>query len=412
MQKKNIASLSLAASAGGFLATIPVAEMGFLGGMVHHGFLAATIGGLADWFAVTALFGKPLGISYRTDILRRNRPRIMEAIVDYAADDLLSTEHIMDAVRDMDMAQMMIDYFLHRDGTAKLEKTLDAVLIEVAASIDIPVAVARIAPLIRQEMARMPLEVNLLQFFQILAEDRYCHRFLRVLLDVAQRALHAPEVQDVLRANIAIVRRHYEDGASARSMIFDLFSITDEFLCEMLTSRIEAYLASAMTESEESHTALHNGFAALLRHWAESEELERILKEWKSRHIGDFDIEAPMTRWLERNLRTEHPAWLETIHQLLEQKIADFADQQSMQRRFDAFAKKIIEQELHEHHDALRGMIRSRLDEFSDDALVEFVETRIEDDIQMIRVNGAAVGSLVGMLLYAIVFLLEWGLGE
>ena len=38
-----------------------------------------------------------------------------------------------------------------------------------------------------------------------------------------------------------------------------------------------------------------------------------------------------------------------------------------------------------------------------------FVEEKVEDDIQMIRINGSVVGSIVGMLLYAIVFIAEGG---
>ena len=91
MQKKNKANLALGISAAGFVGTLAAGGSGFAAGLFHHGFLAATIGGLADWFAVTALFRKPLGISYRTDVLRRNRKRIMDAIVTFASDDLLST---------------------------------------------------------------------------------------------------------------------------------------------------------------------------------------------------------------------------------------------------------------------------------------------------------------------------------
>ena len=76
MQKKNKANLALGISAAGFVGTLAAGGSGFAAGLFHHGFLAATIGGLADWFAVTALFRKPLGISYRTDVLRRNRKRI------------------------------------------------------------------------------------------------------------------------------------------------------------------------------------------------------------------------------------------------------------------------------------------------------------------------------------------------
>ena len=72
MSKKTQATLVLVIMFLGFIATYKLDS--FWGLLLNHGFLAALIGGLADWFAVTALFRKPLGfISYRTEILPRNR---------------------------------------------------------------------------------------------------------------------------------------------------------------------------------------------------------------------------------------------------------------------------------------------------------------------------------------------------
>ena len=42
---------------------------------------AALIGGVADWFAVTALFRRPLGFPYHTAILPRRRNQLIQAIV-------------------------------------------------------------------------------------------------------------------------------------------------------------------------------------------------------------------------------------------------------------------------------------------------------------------------------------------
>ena len=38
------------------------------------------IGSVADWFAVTALFRKPLGISFHTELIPRNRDKIIGGI--------------------------------------------------------------------------------------------------------------------------------------------------------------------------------------------------------------------------------------------------------------------------------------------------------------------------------------------
>ena len=48
MQKKNKANLALGISAAGFLGTMAAGGSGFVMGLFHHGFLAATIGGLAE----------------------------------------------------------------------------------------------------------------------------------------------------------------------------------------------------------------------------------------------------------------------------------------------------------------------------------------------------------------------------
>ncbi|MBR0103790.1 MAG: DUF445 family protein, partial [Selenomonadaceae bacterium] len=106
LENKTKATATLAASALCALSTLPEisplkfimtgATGGFILGLLNHGFLAATIGGMADWFGVTALFRKPLGIGFHTEILRRNRGRIMEAIVEFVGTDLLSTKNIME----------------------------------------------------------------------------------------------------------------------------------------------------------------------------------------------------------------------------------------------------------------------------------------------------------------------------
>ena len=47
-------------------------------GLYHACLGAAMIGGLADWYAVTALFTKPLGIPFKTAILPRSKERLIQ----------------------------------------------------------------------------------------------------------------------------------------------------------------------------------------------------------------------------------------------------------------------------------------------------------------------------------------------
>ena len=62
-EAKYIATVSLGVMGAGFLATLPAPVSSTVWGtFLQGGFEAGVVGGLADWFAVSALFRHPLGI--------------------------------------------------------------------------------------------------------------------------------------------------------------------------------------------------------------------------------------------------------------------------------------------------------------------------------------------------------------
>ncbi|MDD4297106.1 MAG: DUF445 family protein [Eubacteriales bacterium] len=66
----------------------------FFAGLLAFTFEAALVGGIADWFAVTALFKKPLGFPWHTAIIPNNRDSIIKSVSDLVSNELLSTEAI------------------------------------------------------------------------------------------------------------------------------------------------------------------------------------------------------------------------------------------------------------------------------------------------------------------------------
>ena len=66
---------------------------------------AAMVGGLADWFAVTALFRHPLGLPIpHTAIIPRNKDRIGEALANFLRDNLLVAPVVARRMRNIDVA--------------------------------------------------------------------------------------------------------------------------------------------------------------------------------------------------------------------------------------------------------------------------------------------------------------------
>lgn len=412
MQTKYKATLALAVSALGCFSTLPCAAAGFWWGLIHHGFLAATIGGLADWFAVTALFRKPLGISYRTEILRRNRKRIMDSIVTFSSDDLLSVENIMEVMRKQDTAALMVDYLQHRGGAALLRETVDEVLLSAVKTMDSKAVAEGLEPTIRNALQSLPLEKVLAGVVQLLAEDRHSSRMLRSLLGVGRQVLLAPAMQQVLLDNIKILRREYEKDSAGRVFVLETLDLSDERILGIINDKLMHHMDEMMAGETDSYRALKDGLETMFRSLGQNEAVHEVFCRWKDQYLGKVDFSGWMAGWLDANVKGDHPFWLEPLDRFVEGKLLEFSQREDWQQRFDSMIKDFIEAELIKHHDLIPKLIRERLDEFSDENLTEFVESRVSDDLQMIRINGSLVGSLVGMGLYVVAWAAErvWGM--
>ena len=95
---KPMATILLVVMAVVFLISYPQRQ-GILWAFIMHISGAAMIGGLADWYAVTALFTKPLGIGYKTAILPRSRERLIQIGRTMLSEELLRVPQMYYAVK-------------------------------------------------------------------------------------------------------------------------------------------------------------------------------------------------------------------------------------------------------------------------------------------------------------------------
>ena len=79
--------------------------------LLAAGFEAAVVGGLADWFAVTALFRHPLGLPIpHTAIIPKRRDRIIESVVSMVQDEWLSPEVIGTRLGRFAPSELIVDW--------------------------------------------------------------------------------------------------------------------------------------------------------------------------------------------------------------------------------------------------------------------------------------------------------------
>ena len=211
--------------------------------------------------------------------------------------------------------------------------------------------------------------------------------------------------------NIREVRESYERQASLRMTVIQAMDLSDARLKEIAVRHIDAYLAAMLKGEGEAYERLAAVFREILHSLGKNDSLKQAIAAWKKDSFERLDLSAQFALWLERNVKGDAPFWREPLFLLLDAKMDEFIEKKSLQRRVDAMFKNLLESELHDHHAVITQMVKERLESFSDDELVAFVESRVDDDLQMIRINGSVVGAMAGMLLFLIAYLVERAVG-
>jgi len=228
--------------------TLAIPEPGFWILLLRSGAEAAIVGGLADWFAVTALFRRPLGLPIpHTAIVPRQKDRVGAWLGNFVVDNFLAShalakeikaldlvgkaahwlteprnagrlaDRVVDAVPhalalldDRDMRQLVARAFGGRLGAFDVSSMLGAMLKAVVKNGHHKRLLARLAPVARALLAQNEesfyAAVQKRLWFLPRRIDRYLSRQLLALLQDSLSELASPSPATAARLEDALLR--------------------------------------------------------------------------------------------------------------------------------------------------------------------------------------------------------------
>lgn len=401
MQKKYKATGVLAASVLGAAATSLWPIPGFFGNIIHTGFLAATIGGMADWFAVTAIFRKPLGIPYKTEILIRNRQRIMEALVEFAGQDLLGTGNVMRFVAKQDLAAFLARYIEYQ-GKETLSALTGDMTGEILKQMNVAQVAHKIAPVIRDMAEDKIIPAVGKEVLLHLTEKEQGELLADTLLTMGTELLANEELKHILQENIGEILKKYEGEGAGRAFIMGLLGLDAAKLTDLLLEKADNWLDSVVQDENKMAD-----FSAKVQHWltklTDNQTIQQGLQQQINSVANEELIEQALNKYIAQAAAS--PKLIEKVGNATSDFLQEFVTNPAWQQKADKAIKEWMASELESNHRAITAIIEERLNSLSDEDLVKFTEEKVADDLQMIRINGSIVGALAGMALSVVVYL-------
>ncbi len=410
------ANWALAAVTTGFLASYPFSHT-FTGGLVSSTCGAAMVGGIADWFAITALFRRPLGITWRTELIPRNREKILSIIEDMIGQELLTAANMKQTLGRYNLAALFIHYLNEWGGAQQGKEILQAVAIRFAAHADRQELSRSVHILIRQELHRLKLSPLLAGAIEWSLHSGYGDKVITFLIDECRRLGARKEVRLMLETVFSSAQLTYEQGMVRRQLFNAIAAavagVTPERGAAMAQQEILRLLEGWR---EPSHPMRLKMKTWLLKGAAElrsNSRYQATVEKWKDDVLAKpgFVQDRLITAFQQIVNGDGDISWEERLAEWIgsgvDKEVERFGADEALQQQFDREAKALLVRWIDDYHGELAALARQQLDKLSAADLAAFVETRAGDDLQMIRINGSVVGGLLGLVLHSLTWWLR-----
>lgn len=406
---KHLARISLAIMGVGFVLTFPLSDSKIIA-LLHGGFEAGIVGGLADWFAVTALFRYPFGIPIpHTSLLTKNRSRITKALISTLENDWLSKKSIQDKLNTIQMTEKIMNIAQSELQSPRLNKTMATLLSQMIVKID----VQKLAPILSKYIKEYLYSYKTQQLLEATSKKILDHQLdqkgLDYLLVQGEKWISKEETKYKLGSMAVAALNKIELDGFLQFALKSFQSLINE---EKMGKIIQNLISNVIHDLQDPNsidrekvllsiqTFLHNAGdnqalieelekfkQSLLEEWDPSESIEKILVDVQ-RKLADYIQNSP---FVEAHLI---PLLMELFQSLKENQEKMMAIETWLHTQITNFVEK--------NHSKIGRLVEENLNKLDNQTLIDMVENNIGKDLQWIRVNGAICGFIIGILITGI----------
>ena len=371
---------------------------------------AGVVGGLADWFAVTAIFRHPLGLPIpHTALIPANWENLAERVGAMVGGRVLTPTYVVQEIERVDVADL-IARGAERLSHVDLEAATRAVAGWAAEQLT-PSTASELVARLRALLADQPVAPTLAAALRIARDNGWDRRIVQTAVLGLADALERPDV----RATVAEVIDEILTRYRARMGVYPRIWIG---LAELL----------GVLDRERIVNALHSGLREVAKnpdHPLRARATE-IVEELEMRLTTDSalsarveaaknellstpavvalldDLAASLRRTLLADLaapRSETAAWIAARLERARQALVTDA---ALRAQVGDWLKARVSELVLRHHGRIAEFIANGVRALGPEGAVRLIEEHAGDDLQFIRVNGTVVGGLAGGAIYGV----------
>ncbi len=366
---------------------------------------AAMVGGLADWFAVTALFRRPLGLPIpHTAIIPENKDRIADTMAGFLRDNFLVPHVVARRLSAMNLAAAAGDFLTERASRGasaaspeRLRAGATNLVADILQSLDQEQLGGLVKSGLRNQLERLDVAPMLGQFLDAAIADKRHLPLLEGIMRWAGLTLEANEglVRDMIhrRAN-ALLRFTGLDETLANTVLDGLYKL----LAECMVDPNHPIRRKAEESLEQlAHDLLHDP------------AMQARVARMKTEALAN----PAVGRWLDgmwerlrgamlRAARDPHTALSGHLGQTMTELGNALKGDARLQLLVNRFARRTVVGIASRYGGEIVRLVSETVKRWDARTVTERIEGAVGRDLQFIRINGTLVGGLMGVAIHAV----------
>lgn len=362
---------------------------------------ASMIGGIADWFAVTALFRHPLNLPIpHTAIIPRRKDRIAESFGRFVQNNFLSEDVIGEKIRSLDVTRRAAQWLSQPEHGALVAQVVAIGLravIEVVKDEDFQDVIEEgvVARLQATEVA--PLLGKGLALITAGTRQR---DLLAGTLQIAEHLI--AQNKDAIRAKIK------------QETPWWTFGVIDDRIYQKISGTLETTLKEV--EADPDHV-LHHKFSEILNRFVTELQQDPAViargEELKAELLRDpivRDLAASLWSDIKSVLLQIGAASPSAVPSPIERSItnvgAALLRNELLLTKIDGWVMSSARYLIREYGHEVGHLITQTIRRWDPESTSRRIELQVGRDLQYIRINGAIVGGLAGLVIHIVSLLL------
>jgi uncharacterized membrane-anchored protein YjiN (DUF445 family) len=366
---------------------------------------AATIGGLADWYAVVALFKRPLGLPIpHTAIIQANQHRIADKLGEFIEVHFLEAAPVEAKLRQIDFGSFIADWLRDRKRSADLARFTLRLLPDAVAATETSGLMAFITRRITTQLQGIdlaPLAAGTLRAF--VAEGRH-----QGLLDDMLRAVHQTMTQP---ETMAMIREKIRGELPTLLKLYR----TDKFLMNKIVASATAFFEEV--RSDPTHP-FRGEFDRMVLSFVDrlssdksyADRIDGLKRDLLARpELGDLarNIWSNARAFIERSASGESHVLQQHLAGMFVKAGETLAADSELRAEINQGFVAVLRSFIADQKSGVSSFISDQVKGWDMGQLISLIEINIGRDLQYIRFNGSLIGGLAGLALYTGEFLLR-----